>query len=50
MVLVGNKCDLVEQRAVSRKAGEDLAKKFNSKFLEASARTRENIDEVLYCY
>lgn len=51
MVLVGNKCDLVEQRAVSRKAGEDLCKKFNCKFLEASARTRENIDEVhIYIY
>jgi len=48
MVLVGNKCDLVEQRAVPRKSGEDMAKKWNSKFIEASARTRENIDEIFY--
>jgi len=48
MVLVGNKCDLVEQRVVTKKMGEDLAKKFNCKFLEASARTRENIDEIFF--
>jgi len=48
MVLVGNKCDLVEQRVVPTKQGEELAKKFGCTFLEASARTRDNIDEIFH--
>jgi GTPase SAR1 family protein len=48
MVLVGNKCDLVEQRVVPTKQGEELAKKFSCVFLEASARTRDNIDNIFH--
>jgi len=48
MALVGNKCDLVEQRVVPTKQGEELAKKFGCTFLEASARTRDNIDEIFH--
>jgi GTPase SAR1 family protein len=33
---------------VSTKQGDELAKKFGCTFLEASARTRENIDEIFY--
>jgi GTPase SAR1 family protein len=46
--LVGNKCDLVEQRVVPAKQGEELAKKFSCVFLEASARTRDNIDNIFH--
>lgn len=48
MVLVGNKCDLPpNERTVSNQDGKNLAKKFNNcKFLESSAKTRTNVDEI----
>jgi len=48
MVLVGNKCDLTEQREVSSAEGENLAKKFNCIFMEASARTQHNIEKIFH--
>lgn len=45
-VLVGNKCDLVKDREVSREDGEKLAKEFDVPFVEASAKARINIDEA----
>jgi small GTP-binding protein len=48
-VLVGNKCDLNEQRAISIDQGQDLAKSWNdSAFIEASAKTKVNVDEIFY--
>jgi Ras-related protein Rap-1A/Ras-related protein Rap-1B len=46
MVLVGNKCDLSDQRVITTEQGEALAGKFSCKFLEASAKTRINVDQV----
>jgi len=46
MVLVGNKCDLTDQRVISTEQGEELAKKFSCAFLEASAKTRTNVDLI----
>jgi len=46
MVLVGNKCDLKEQRLVSRDEGQALAQQFNSVFLEASAKEKINVENV----
>lgn len=59
MVIVGNKCDLEcevcchdnrchEQRQVTIAEGKALAKEFNSEFLEASAKTRINVDETFH--
>jgi len=48
IVLCGNKSDLVESRKVSIQMGKDLAKQFNCKFFETSAKTRSNIDESFY--
>merc|ERR1712000_503864 len=49
MVLVGNKCDLNDQRVISTEQGEDLARKFGGcAFLEASAKTKTNVDEIFY--
>ena len=45
-VLVGNKCDLVKDREVSREDGEKLANEFDVPFVEASAKARINIDEA----
>jgi len=45
MVLIGNKCDLEDQRKVATNEGAELAKKFGCRFFEASAKTRVNIEE-----
>ncbi|KAJ3080732.1 Ras GTPase [Rhizoclosmatium sp. JEL0117] len=48
-VLVANKCDLEQERAVSAQEGTEAAKRFGGvPFLEASARTRHNVDEAFY--
>jgi Ras-related protein Rab-8A len=42
-ILVGNKCDMVEQRVVSRDEGEALAKEYNIHFVETSAKLDQNV-------
>ncbi|KAL6452974.1 rhb1 GTP-binding protein rhb1 [Candida maltosa Xu316] len=49
MVLVGNKSDLNYQRQVEFKEGEELAKKFNCKFLETSVRDNINVEKSFEC-
>lgn len=46
MILVGNKCDLENQRAVTKDEGEELAQKEGIIFMETSAKTGVNIDEI----
>merc|ERR1711976_812024 len=49
MVLVGNKCDLQDQRVITNEQGESLARKFGGcTFLEASAKTKINVDEIFH--
>ena len=48
LMLVGNKCDLEDKREVETNEGEELAKKLNCQFKEASAKTRENVEEAFY--
>ncbi|KAM9994522.1 hypothetical protein ACTFIZ_007675 [Dictyostelium cf. discoideum] len=49
MVLVGNKCDLHDQRVISTEQGEDLARKFGDcYFLEASAKNKVNVEQIFY--
>ena len=49
LVLVGNKCDLTEERVVSIEQGEKLARDFgNCGFMESSAKTKVNVSEVFY--
>lgn len=46
--LVGNKSDDEENRQVSRDQGQQLAQKLNIPFLEASAKTNENVEAIFY--
>jgi Ras-related protein Rab-1A len=45
-ILVGNKCDLDHKRQVSFEQGKELARQYNIKFLETSAKETVNIDEL----
>lgn len=47
IMLIGNKCDLAHKRAVSKEEGEQFAKEHGLLFLEASARTAQNVEEVM---
>ncbi|KAH7676822.1 Small monomeric GTPase protein [Dioscorea alata] len=46
IMLIGNKCDLAHRRAVSREEGEQFAKDHGLIFLEASAKTAQNVEEA----
>jgi len=46
MVLVGNKCDLADERIITTEQGEELARKFNARFMEASAKTKINVEGI----
>ena len=46
LILIGNKIDLEDERAVSKEEGMNLAESLNVKFFETSAITKENIDEA----
>ena len=46
MMLVGNKCDKVQQREVSREEGAALAQQFGCNFLETSAKTGQNVEDM----
>ena len=48
MVLVGNKCDLEEERQVTMAAGQNLGKFYGCPMFETSARARVNIEESFY--
>jgi small GTP-binding protein len=45
-ILVGNKCDLESQRAVSSEEGQELAEHYNVRFLETSARDSKNVEQA----
>ena len=46
LILVGNKCDLNNERKVSIDKGQNLAKLYNIKFFEASAKEGTNVEEL----
>ena len=47
-IIFGNKNDLKEVRKVSIKEGEEMAKKYNCKFFETSAKEGNNLEEGFY--
>jgi len=46
ILLVGNKCDLTTQREVRRSDGDALAQTWGCSFIEASAKSSLNVNEV----
>ena len=46
LILVGNKYDLSEERKISKEQGEALASQYGMTYIEASAKTGYNIDEI----
>ncbi|EGV62806.1 RAS1 protein [Yamadazyma tenuis] len=49
VLIIGNKCDLENERQVSYEEGELLAKSFNGcKFFETSAKQRINVEEAFF--
>ena len=46
MILVGNKCDLEDERVVGKDQGQGLARQWNCTFLETSAKSKINVNEV----
>ena len=47
-ILIGNKCDWEEKRAVSTERGQQLADELGIPFLEVSAKSNINIDKAFY--
>lgn len=45
-MLVGNKCDKQYEREVSREEGAALARQFGCQFLETSAKTAHNVEQL----
>jgi len=48
IIVVGNKKDLEANRQVKNEQGENKAKEWECKFLETSAKTRENVDQMIH--
>ncbi|ORY20675.1 ras family-domain-containing protein [Naematelia encephala] len=47
-ILIGNKCDWDEKRAVSLEQGKQLADEFGLRFLETSAKANEGVEEAFF--
>ena len=47
-MLIGNKCDWEEKRAVSTEQGQALANELGIPFLEVSAKSNINVDKAFY--
>ena len=48
MIILGNKCDLENEREVPVAEGRELAKQLGAPFLETSAKARINVEEAFY--
>ena len=47
IILFGNKCDMIDNREVEEEDGQALAKEYNLKYFETSAKENININEGL---
>ena len=49
MIIIGNKCDLEEERMVQKEEGEKIAENYGFQFYEVSNKTGVNVDEAVNC-
>jgi len=47
-ILVGNKADLESERVVPKEDGEKLSQELGCRFMETSAKTRQNVCEIFH--
>lgn len=47
-ILIGNKCDWEDKRAVSTEQGQALADELGIPFMEVSAKSNINVDKAFY--
>lgn len=47
-ILVGNKCDILDKKVISKEQGEALANEFGIKFLETSAKSNIGVEEAFF--
>jgi Ras-related protein Rab-8A len=47
-ILIGNKCDWNDKRAVSEDQGRELAEELGVKFIETSAKVNEGVEEAFF--
>ena len=45
-MILGNKCDMEDKRAISKERGETIARENGVRFLETSAKTNVNIERA----
>eukprot|EP01129_Flabellula_baltica_P003182 TRINITY_DN129_c0_g1_i1.p1 TRINITY_DN129_c0_g1~~TRINITY_DN129_c0_g1_i1.p1 ORF type:complete len:198 (-),score=64.50 TRINITY_DN129_c0_g1_i1:68-622(-) len=45
-MLVGNKCDLSDERVITTEQGEAMAQRFECPYIEASAKMKINVDNI----
>jgi len=48
IILVANKCDMIANAQVSKEQGLALSKKLNVSFMETSAKTGMNVEDVFF--
>lgn len=48
MVVVGNKCDLEDERVVGKDQGQSLANEWRIKFMETSAKKKIGVNEIFF--
>jgi len=48
IILVGNKCDLEDERNISKEQGKALAEKFGTPFMETSAKANLYVNDVFF--
>eukprot|EP00485_Elphidium_margaritaceum_P021630 CAMPEP_0202712244 /NCGR_PEP_ID=MMETSP1385-20130828/36140_1 /ASSEMBLY_ACC=CAM_ASM_000861 /TAXON_ID=933848 /ORGANISM="Elphidium margaritaceum" /LENGTH=166 /DNA_ID=CAMNT_0049372213 /DNA_START=157 /DNA_END=657 /DNA_ORIENTATION=+ len=47
--IVGNKCDMTQDRAITQQRAMDLADEYGVPYFETSARTNINVEEMFVC-
>ena len=47
-ILIGNKSDWTEKRAITAEQGQELANELGIKFMETSARVNDGVEEAFF--